>query len=375
MRALDRDPSINFIISDWDMPLMNGLTFLQKIKSNPTRANLPFLIVTSPISEEAEKVMLAAENLVDGYLIKPFRSQALKDKIEKILEIAIRGPQKQVLVVDDDDDARAMVVEYLKQMGFKDVHALADGRSALEYLQADPGRVGLVVSDWEMPQINGLELLRMCKNHSQLEGIAFLMITSQSSIESMKVVQAARAEVDAYLLKPFSLVDIRKRIDGLIETARTRGEVQLILSDALEHLGRGFYVRAQRKFEQALKLDANNEVALRNLGELLMKTIGVEAALPFFKRAVEKSPYHLRGYLNLSGAYEYLGWVDKAIALLQTAVHQISFSAELHFHLGKLFNKKGMVDEAVAEFEKTLEIQLDHQEARLMIEMIGKRHG
>ena len=78
--ALERDPSINFIISDWDMPLMNGLTLLQRIKSDPGKANLPFLIMTSPISQEAEKVMLAAENMVDGYLIKPFRSQALQRK-------------------------------------------------------------------------------------------------------------------------------------------------------------------------------------------------------------------------------------------------------------------------------------------------------
>src|SRR5262245_52319320 len=72
LRLLDRDPSINFIISDWDMPSVNGLSLLQRVKATPTRAHMPFLIVTSPISEEAEKVVSAAESMVDGYLIKPF---------------------------------------------------------------------------------------------------------------------------------------------------------------------------------------------------------------------------------------------------------------------------------------------------------------
>lgn len=372
MRALERDPSINFIISDWDMPLMNGFTLLQRLKTDPGKANIPFLIMTSPISQEAEKVMLAAENLVDGYLIKPFRSQALQEKIEKILQVSIRGPQKQVLVVDDDPDARQMVVEYLQQMGFKDVHEVSDGKAALDYLAQNWAMVGLVVSDWDMPELNGIELLRTCKNNSQLSEIPFLMITSQSSIESMKVVQAARASVDDYLLKPFSLGDIRKRVDVLIEKARTKSEVQTTLDEALKHMQIRHIMRAQRKFEQVLRLDPDNEVALRNMGEILMKEKGVQHALPFFKRLVESNPYSPRGYLNLASAYESLGWIDKAISLLQTGNRQINFSSDLHFHLGKLFHRRGMIGEAKTEFEKTLELQLDHKEARLMLEMINK---
>lgn len=373
IRALDRDPTLNFIISDWDMPLMNGLTLLQRVKAHPGRANLPFLIMTSPISQEAEKVMLAAENLVDGYLIKPFRINLLQEKIERILETPIRGPQKQVLVVDDDEEARAMVIEYLKQMGFKDVVGLADGKAALEHLQRDPAKVGLIVSDWDMPELNGIDLLKALKGTPSYEEIPFLMITSQSSIESMKVVQAARASVDDYLLKPFSLGDIRKRVESLIERTRTRNEVQEVVREAIESVDRRFYTRAQRLFEKALQLDPENDIALRHMGDLLQKVKGVEAALPFYKKAVERSPYNPKGYLKLASAYEHLGWTDKAIALLQAGNRQISFSAELHFQLGKLYDKKGMLGQARSEFERTLEIQLDHQEARLMIEMLSKR--
>jgi two-component system chemotaxis response regulator CheY len=372
MRALDRDPSISFVISDWDMPLMNGLTFLQRLKSDAGKANLPFVIMTSPISQEAEKVMLAAENLVDGYLIKPFRSQALKDKIEHTLKLAIRGPQKQVLLVDDDEDARAMVAEYLGQMGFKDVHQVADGKTALDYLGKNAARIGLIVSDWDMPELNGIQLLGACKNSPSLRGIPFLMITSQSSIESMKVAQAARANVDSYLLKPFGLQDMRKRIDTLIEKERSKSEIRAHLVEAKSMLDHKHFQRALRKFEQVLRLDGHNETALCETGDILMKERGMQEALPYFIKAVEGNPHSARAYLKLSSAYEYLGWLDKSIALLKTAVLQIGFSAELHFTLGKLYYRRGMAAEAKSELQKTIALQGEHQEARMMLEMINK---
>jgi two-component system chemotaxis response regulator CheY len=369
-KFLDRDSSINFIISDWDMPLMNGLNLLHRVKGNPRRAHQPFLIMTSPVSQEAEKIVAAAENLVDAYVIKPFRSQTLKDKIDKILQTPVRGPQKQALVVDDDPDAREMIIEYLKNMGFKDVLGMADGKIALDYLVQNPSRVGLIVSDWEMPEMNGIELLKHCKAMKSLIDIPFLMITSQSSIERMKIMQAAKANVDHYLLKPFSGSDMRKRVEVLLEKARTRGQVQELLIQGQDHYEHARLQSAQKSFEEALALDADQDIALRGMGDVLVKLKGMEAALPYYKKAVEANPVNPKGYIKLAMAYEQVGLIEKALALLQSALLNISFSADLHFHLGRLYNKKNMVIEAQSEFEKTLEIQLDHQEARLMLEMI-----
>ena len=370
IRLMDRDPTINFIISDWDMPLMNGLTLLQRVKAHPLRKHIPFMIITSPVSAEVEKVVLAAENMVDGYLIKPFRSQTFQQKLEAVLAMPVHGPQKQVMVVDDDPDSREMVIEYLKQLGFKDVIGIEDGKTAIDTLTHEPERVGLIIADWEMPIMNGIDLLRACKNHKILSTVPFLMITSQSSIERMKVMQAARESVDQYLLKPFTSVDIKKRIELLLEKARTRGEVQTHIAEAMNHLDHGRQQRALERFEAALKLDPENEICLRGTGDILMKTKGVEASLPYFKKALEVNPVNPKNYLRLAAAYEQIGWADKAIALMQSANQQIGFSAELHFHLGRLYNKKNLTAEAKAEFEKTLEIQLDHQEARLMLAMM-----
>jgi two-component system chemotaxis response regulator CheY len=370
-RKLEQDTTINFIISDWEMPLMNGLTLLQRVRAQPDRAGIPFLIATSPVSQEQEKVVLAAENMVNAYVIKPFRMQTFKEKIDRLMELATSGRDKITLVIDDDDDARAMVVEYLKQLGFVSIVEHKDGKAGLTWLVQNSGRVGMIISDWEMPQMNGIELLKACKANQGLAEIPFLMITSQSSMERMKVMQAARANVDEYLLKPFTGADLKKRISTVIERARSRGKVAKIVVEAIGHMDGGRFQKAKDLFETAYKVDPENDVVLRGLGDAVWKVKGVDAAIPFYRKSVEVAPVNSKGYLKLAQAYEHVGWLDKAVALLQTANSQISFSAELHYQLGWVYHKKGMIPQAKLEFEKTLEIQIDHQEARLMLEMIG----
>lgn len=369
-RILDRDATINFIISDWDMPMMNGLALLQRVRSQPSKAHLPYVIVTSPISQESEKVMMAAENLVDAYVIKPFRSEVLKDKINKVLQMPVHGPQKQVLVVDDDDDSRDTVIEYLKFMGFKDVHGEKNGKDGLEYVRANHAKLGLIISDWEMPEMSGIDLLREVKKEKNLGEIPFLMITSQSSLERIKVLQAAQANVDQYLLKPFRSDEIKKRIEVVLEKARVRTDVRNLVADGLRELDQFHYQKAQDFFEAALKLDADDDLALRGLGDVLLKTKGVQAALPIYKKAVDTHPHSATAFLRLATAYEQIGWLDKGISLLQIAVRQFSFRADLHFQLGRLYNKKGYPPLAKAEFERVLEMEPQHTEARLMLEMI-----
>jgi two-component system, chemotaxis family, chemotaxis protein CheY len=372
-KLIERDASINFIISDWEMPTMGGLDLLQKVKASATRAHLPFLIMTSPISQESEKVILAAENLVDAYLIKPFRSNVLKDKIQTILETPVRGPTKRAVVVDDDDDAREMVIEYLKLMGFKDLVSFKNGAEAITYLMSQRNEVGLIVSDWEMPEMSGLELLRACKNQEELSKIPFVMVTSQSSIERMKVMQAAKANVDQYVLKPFNSSELKKRVEQVIDKARSRNLVQALVGEALNHVEYNRFQRAQQKFEEALRLDPTQDIALIGLGDVLLKIKTVDEAIPYFRRAVEVTPLNPKAYLRLAVAFEQLGWFEKAMAVLQTAIQHISFNAELHFHLGRIYNKRDMLIQARGEFEKALQIQLDHKEARLMLEMIVGR--
>lgn len=372
LKILDKDAAINFIISDWDMPKLNGLTLLQKVRSHPKRHSIPFLIATSPISDEKEKIALAAENLVSSYIIKPFRIQTFQEKVLGLIEREIQGIKRHAVVIDDDEDARAMVVEYLKNISFNDVKDFKDAKSALAYLEGAYGRVGLIISDWEMPEMTGIDLLKACKVNAQLREIPFLMITSQSSIERMKVMQAARANVDDYLLKPFNSEDIKNRVNHLLQRASAKAKTTQPIVEALEALEHGRFNRAIQLFEEVLKIDPESDVALRGMGDAMVKTKGADAALPFYKKAVEANPLNAKGYVKLAQTYEQVGLLDKAQSLLQSGVSEIGFNADIHYQLGWVYHKQGKNDLARTEFRIALEIQLDHQEARLMLDLLGQ---
>ena len=74
---------ITFVLTDWNMPVMDGLTLLKKIRANPALSHLPVLMITAEAKKE--NIVMAAQEGADGYIVKPFNAATLKEKIEKIL--------------------------------------------------------------------------------------------------------------------------------------------------------------------------------------------------------------------------------------------------------------------------------------------------
>ncbi len=109
----------------------------------------------------------------------------------------------RILVVDDDAFVREILVEYLKSFGFSKIVDLKDGAKAIHYIQDLKNPIDLIISDWEMPQVGGLQLLQAVRKHPQRKHTQFMMVTSQRSQERMKITRAALWSVDAYLVKPF----------------------------------------------------------------------------------------------------------------------------------------------------------------------------
>ncbi|MCP1576983.1 histidine kinase [Herbaspirillum rubrisubalbicans] len=75
--------NITFVLTDWNMPVMDGLTLLKKIRATPALAHLPVLMITAEAKKE--NIVMAAQEGADGYIVKPFNATTLKEKIEKIL--------------------------------------------------------------------------------------------------------------------------------------------------------------------------------------------------------------------------------------------------------------------------------------------------
>jgi two-component system, chemotaxis family, chemotaxis protein CheY len=117
-----------------------------------------------------------------------------------------------VLVVDDDAMVMSILVEYLTNFGFKHILQARDGKSALKLIQDPDRQIDMILSDWEMPNIDGHTLLKAVRNHPTRNSIKFLMVTSQSSTERTKITQAKQLNVDAYIVKPFRGEVLREKI-------------------------------------------------------------------------------------------------------------------------------------------------------------------
>lgn len=113
---------------------------------------------------------------------------------------------KSVLVVDDSAFIRNLVISALKTINITHIKEAADGRQAYAVLQNK--RFDLIICDWHMPELNGIDLLKKIRSDERLKKIPFIMLTSDVTTENVK--EAITAGVDEYLTKPF-------RTDPLIE--------------------------------------------------------------------------------------------------------------------------------------------------------------
>jgi two-component system chemotaxis response regulator CheY len=115
----------------------------------------------------------------------------------------------RVLVVDDFATMRKIVRNVLRQINLDNVAEAENGKQALGMLQKEP--FDLIISDWIMPEMTGIEFLKACKADGVLKLIPFLMVTAEAQKES--VVEAIQAGVDNYIVKPFTPDKLQDAID------------------------------------------------------------------------------------------------------------------------------------------------------------------
>jgi len=120
-----------------------------------------------------------------------------------------------VLIVDDYKTMLRIIRNLLKQIDFNNVEEAADGSEALSKLRA--GSFGLVISDWNMAPMTGLQLLQEVRADNWLKTTPFIMITAESKTEN--VVAAKQAGVSNYIVKPFNAETLRDKIEKVLGNA------------------------------------------------------------------------------------------------------------------------------------------------------------
>ncbi len=114
----------------------------------------------------------------------------------------------KVLVVDDMATMRKIVIKSLRELGFEEFMEVADGGLAWDRLKESPENVGLIICDWNMPNVTGIEFLKKIRASQDFNQLPFILLTAESEVSQVK--EALEAGVDNYIVKPFT-VEILKR--------------------------------------------------------------------------------------------------------------------------------------------------------------------
>lgn len=119
----------------------------------------------------------------------------------------------KILIVDDFSTMRRIIKNLLRDLGFNNISEADDGTTALPMLQHDS--YDLLISDWNMPGMQGIDLLKAVRADPKLEKLPVIMVTAES--KRKQIIEAAQAGVDGYIVKPFTAATLNEKIEKMFE--------------------------------------------------------------------------------------------------------------------------------------------------------------
>jgi two-component system chemotaxis response regulator CheY len=119
----------------------------------------------------------------------------------------------KILVVDDSSTMRRIIMNTLKSLGYENVVQAADGVEAWEALQQNPD-IGLLMTDWNMPNMNGLELVKKIRADERYKNLPIIMVTTEGG--KKEVIMALKAGVNNYIVKPFDKKTLKEKLEAIL---------------------------------------------------------------------------------------------------------------------------------------------------------------
>jgi two-component system chemotaxis response regulator CheY len=122
----------------------------------------------------------------------------------------------KILIVDDSITIRRIITNALKTVGFPDTAEAANGKDALEKLANT--NVDFIITDWNMPEMNGLDFIKEVRANPIYSSLPILMITTRGTEHD--VIEALQAKVNSYIVKPFTPQELKEKIEGILRTVQ-----------------------------------------------------------------------------------------------------------------------------------------------------------
>lgn len=252
-----------------------------------------------------------------------------------------RTPQQMtILIVEDQQDMLQAIRAMLEMIHYgRKVYGVSNGKEAWKFLSQRDERVDFIIAEYEMPDMNGMELLAHLRQSKKFRDIPFLMITAEA--DRSLVAEAAEYDVDGYLTKPFVTAALEQKINEVSRKVQHPDPMTIHLRKARDLEDAGDVSGAMQEVSRAIATNPGSSRPLRELGRL-----------------------HAQG-----------GDIQKAIDCFQKAVQVNCLDVSSHHYLGQLYLRKGRIDEATNCFATAIDISPRHSDRALKLAYLLLRKG
>ena len=267
---------------------------------------------------------------------------------------------KKILLVYDNPLERRSIKSYLSRLGFTSLKEVGDGKAALEMIADET--FDLIISDWRMKNLSGIELLRSVKEDPSARETLFILITAVTDKKS--ILKAVKSDVDGYIIKPFSPIQLREGIFKSFEKkmdqkART---ILSLLEKGKELKLSGKYSSALVEFRNALKIGETAE-AHYQIGDTYRCENRSHEAISYFKRAIKNDFLFFHAYQSLGDIYLAEGNYSEAAEYLIKANRIDPSDIDVQLTLGGAYLKMERRDKAEKIFKRVSKIAPNSQKA------------
>lgn len=291
------------------------------------------------------------------------------------METLLPSPDKlNFLIVDDMDNMRRSIRAMLKIIKFgREYYEASNGMMAWKVLKDVEVPIHFVISDYNMPQMSGTELLHRIRNTKEWRETPFLMITAETNMEI--VAEAAEHDVDAYLTKPFVTASLEQKILHMIAQANKPDPVAIHLKAARKLEEKGRIDEAIKEVKKALEESAGSSRPMRELGRLILKNGDPARALIFFQKATEINRLDVVSYHYMGQIHYRMGKIDKAIEKFSKAMEISPRHSDRALKFANLLIKKNKLREGKEVLKIVLRNNSSNYDLKEDVAEICMKHG
>ncbi len=212
---------VDLLITDVEMPLIDGFSLCRAIKQESGKADMPVLILSALNSEE--EVQKGFDAGADDYITKPVVVAELLTRIKRMLNRGRNMRKERVLVVDDAASTRRLICRILQTQGFQTDDAVNGHDALFKLTQQD---YHLVVTDYEMPVMGGYEMCLQIRDNEKTADIPIIMVSARES--KADIVKVRSTGIQSYIAKPFRADRLVAEVERVLMDARIQRERQLL---------------------------------------------------------------------------------------------------------------------------------------------------